>query len=180
MPTLKAYAGDRKVTLVWDDMADKNTREPLLSRTNDFEGYKLYRSHGQTFSGSGDHHQCPGVRSFKKPIFQCDKQDTILGYAEYGLNEGTAFYLGDDKGIAHSYIDMDVMNGKTYYYAVVAYDYGIQQFNISPTENNIVVELDESERIIRLAGRPDRHPRIKSRRLRRQPVLSSMTAQSKP
>jgi hypothetical protein len=150
MPTLKAYAGDGKVTLIWDDMADKNTREPLLSRKNDFEGYKLYRSTDKLFQDPEIITNAQGVKSFKKPIFQCDKQDTILGYAEYGLNEGTAFYLGDDKGITHSYIDMDVINGKTYYYAIVAYDYGIEQFNISPTENNIVVELDESERIIRL------------------------------
>jgi hypothetical protein len=149
MPTLKAYAGDGKVTLVWDETADRSTREPLLSRRNDFEGYKLYRSTDKLFQDTEIITNAQGVLSFRKPIFQCDKMDTIQGYAEFGLNEGTAFYLGDDSGITHSYVDREVQNGRTYYYALVAYDYGIQQFNISPTENNIVVELDESERIIR-------------------------------
>ena len=150
MPTLKAFPGDGKVTLVWDDAADKNTREPLLSRKNDFEGYKLYRSTDKLFQDPEIITNAQGIKSFKKPIFQCDKKDSIADYAEFGLNEGTAFYLGNDKGITHHYVDEEVINGKTYYYAIVAYDYGIEQFNISPTENNIVVELDESERIIRM------------------------------
>ncbi|RPI01897.1 MAG: hypothetical protein EHM72_05425 [Calditrichaeota bacterium] len=150
MPTLKAYPGDGQVTLTWDDRADKYTREPLLSRQNDFEGYKLYRSTDKLFQDAEIITNAQGYRAFKKPIFQCDKIDSILGYAEYGLNEGTAFYLGEDSGLSHHFVDKGVLNGKTYYYAIVAYDYGIEQFGISPTENNIVVELNESEQIIRM------------------------------
>jgi len=150
MPTLKAYPGDGKVVLVWDDAADKNTREPLLSRANDFEGYKLYRSTDKLFQDAEIITNAQGIPEIKKPIFQCDKKDSLSGYAEFGLNEGVAFYLGNNSGISHHYVDEDVMNGRTYYYALVAYDYGIEQFDISPTENNIVVELDESENIIRM------------------------------
>ncbi len=149
MPTLKAYPGDGKVILVWDNAADRNTREPLLARANDFEGYKLYRSSDKLFQDAEIITNAQGYAAFKKPIFQCDKKDSISGYAEYGLDEGTAFYLGNDSGIKHYYEDNNVVNGRTYYYAVVAYDYGIEQFSISPTENNIVVELDESENIVR-------------------------------
>ena len=150
LPTLKAIPGDGKVTLIWDDVSDKLTHEPLLSRTNDFEGYKLYRSTDKHFQDAEIITNAQGIKSFKKPIFQCDKIDSITGYANFALSEGTAYYLGDDTGIKHHYIDQDVINGVTYYYALVAYDYGIQQFNISPTENNIVVELDEFENIIRV------------------------------
>ena len=40
--------------------------------------------------------------------------------------------------------DTVYQNGRTYYYALVAYDYGISHIGdgISPTENHIVIELD--------------------------------------
>lgn len=38
---------------------------------------------------------------------------------------GLHYYLGDNTGIVHSYVDSNnVLNGQTYYYAVVAYDHG--------------------------------------------------------
>ncbi len=150
MPTLKAIPGDGKVILTWDDIADKKTREPFMQNENDFEGYKLYRATDKHFSDAEVITDGQGNRMRKKPIFQCDVIDKKMGYAEYGLVEGTAFYLGDDTGIKHHYIDTDVQNGVTYYYALVAYDYGIEEFGVSPTENNIVIELDESESIVRM------------------------------
>ena len=149
MPTLTAIPGDGKVTLIWDDVADQRTREPLLNRENDFQGYKLYRSTDKFFQDPEIITNAHGVQRFKKPLFQCDKIDSIQGYAEHGIREGMAYYLGDNSGITHHYVDEDVLNGKTYYYALVAYDRGIPEFDISPTENTITVELDESENIIR-------------------------------
>ncbi len=42
-----------------------------------------------------------------------------------------------------------VQNGRTYYYAIVAYDFGAPNIGpgISPSENNTVIELDEYENI---------------------------------
>jgi len=38
---------------------------------------------------------------------------------------GVAFYLGDNTGLQHSYVDsFNVINGQTYYYAVVSFDHG--------------------------------------------------------
>ena len=37
---------------------------------------------------------------------------------------GIKYYLGNETGLVHSYIDTDVVNGQRYYYAVVSYDYG--------------------------------------------------------
>ena len=41
-PTVKAIEGDRKVTLYWDDRAEK-TFDPFYQKYN-FEGYRVYRS----------------------------------------------------------------------------------------------------------------------------------------
>lgn len=152
MPTLTATAGDGKVILTWDNVADQLTREPFLGNINDFEGYKLYRATDKLFSDAEVITNSQGVKMFKKPIFQCDVVDSIYGHANYGVVGGAEFYLGDDSGISHYFVDNHVQNGRTYYYAIVAYDYGAPDIGtgISPAENNIVIELDEAEEIIRM------------------------------
>ncbi|RPH99283.1 MAG: hypothetical protein EHM72_11500 [Calditrichaeota bacterium] len=149
MPSLSAAAGDGKVILTWNDLSDKRTHEPFLQNVNDFEGYKLYRATDKVMSDAEVITTGQGDKAAKLPIFQCDINDKILGYADYGLVEGMAYYLGDDTGIRHYYIDDDVKNGVTYYYALVAYDYGVPDLGVSPTENNVVIELDEAEEIVR-------------------------------
>jgi len=59
----------------------------------------------------------------KKPIFQCDRKNGRIGAADYAVVNGESFYLGNDTGLQHYFIDTDVQNGRAYYYAVVAYDY---------------------------------------------------------
>jgi hypothetical protein len=150
LPTLKATAGEGKVVLTWDDFSDKMTREPYLNRVNDFEGYKLYKATDKQFSDPTIITDGHGSKMFKEPLVQYDLIDGKFGYCPFGVFEGHGFYLGDETGIKHSYVDTDVQNGRTYYYALVAYDYGIQDLNLSPAENTVDVELDESENIVRL------------------------------
>ncbi len=147
MPTLKATAGDGKVVLTWDNFADTRTRDPFAGNVNDFEGYKLFRATDKKFSDPEVITDGYGTPSSLKPIFQCDKIDTISGFAQFGSVNGSLYYLGDESGITHHYVDTEVQNGRTYYYALVAYDYGIESLGISPSENNIVLELDESENV---------------------------------
>jgi len=149
MPTLKAIPGDGKVILTWDDVADKLTREPMLKGINDFEGYKLYKATDKYFADAEVLVDMYGNPIGKKPIFQCDLKDGKKGAAEFALINGEAFYLGNDTGIQHYFVDEDVENGRTYYYGLVAYDYGIEglEVNIMPAENNLVIELDEEENI---------------------------------
>ncbi|KAA3657796.1 MAG: hypothetical protein DWQ10_12505, partial [Calditrichaeota bacterium] len=149
-PTLTATASDGKVILSWDNLADKKTREPFLANENDFEGYKVYKATDKTFQDATIITDGAGDASTKAPIFQCDLKNNRTGYAEYGVHEGTAFYLGEDTGIRHYYIDNNVKNGVTYYYAVVAYDYGIEELGLSPAGSNVVIELGESEEIVRI------------------------------
>jgi hypothetical protein len=153
MPTLTATPGDGKVVLTWDDIADTKTRDPFAGNVNDFEGYKLFRSSDKKLSDALSITDGFGSPSFYKPIFQCDLKDDRIGFTNFGLVNGTGYNLGYDSGIAHHFIDTNVENGRTYYYALVAYDYGAPDIGpgIAPSENNIIIKLDESEDIRKLS-----------------------------
>jgi hypothetical protein len=135
--------------LTWDDVAEVFTREPLLGGKNDFEGYKLYKATDKYFSDAEVLVDMYGNPVGKKPIFQCDLKNDISGAADFVLMNGVAFYLGNNSGIQHYFVDEDVQNGRTYYYGITAYDYGIEGININiiPSENNLVIEIDEYENI---------------------------------
>ncbi len=152
MPTLTATPLDGKVILTWDNVADQKTRDPFLGNINDFEGYKLFRATDKKMSDPQIITDGFGTPTYLKPIFQCDLKDGIKGFANYGAINGIEYNLGYDSGIVHHFVDENVQNGRTYYYAIVAYDYGAPNIGpgIAPSENNIVIELDESEEIRKL------------------------------
>jgi len=149
MPTLKATPGDGMVILTWDDVADTKTRDPFLGNVNDFEGYKLFRSTDKKMQDAEVITDGFGTPLIKKPIFQCDVKDGRTGFTNFGLVNGIGYNLGYDTGITHYFIDTNVQNGRTYYYAIVAYDYGAPNIGpgVAPSENNIVIELDEAEEV---------------------------------
>ena len=149
MPTLTATAGDGKVILTWDNISDTKTRDPFLGNVNDFEGYKLFRATDKYFSDAEVITDGYGTPTFMKPIFQCDIKDGKMGFTDFGLINGVAYNLGFDSGITHVFVDENVVNGRTYYYGLVAYDYGAPNIGpgIAPSENNVVVELDEAEEV---------------------------------
>ncbi|NOX90719.1 MAG: hypothetical protein GXO77_17095, partial [Calditrichaeota bacterium] len=141
MPSLTATPMDGKVVLSWDNVADQFTREPFLDNKNDFEGYKLYRATDKLMSDPMVVTDGYGTPTFRKPIFQCDLVDNRYGFTDYGLLNGAGYYLGDESGIQHYFVDNTVKNGKAYYYVLVAYDYGIDSIGngIPPSENNFVI-----------------------------------------
>ncbi|KAA3610099.1 MAG: hypothetical protein D8M58_07305 [Calditrichaeota bacterium] len=149
MPTLTATPGDGRVILTWNDIADTKTRDAFVGNINDFEGYKLYRASDKRFSDSEVITDGFGTPFIKKPIFQCDLKDGIIGFTDFGLVNGASYNLGFDTGIVHHFIDSTVSNGRTYYYALVAYDFGAPDIGpgIAPSENTIIVDLDEQESI---------------------------------
>ncbi len=149
MPTLTATPADGKVILTWDNISDTRTRDPFLGNINDFEGYKLFRATDKYFADAEVITDGYGTPMFMKPIFQCDLKDGKFGFTDFGLVNGVGYNLGSDTGISHVFVDNTVMNGRTYYYGLVAYDYGAPHIGpgISPSENNVVVELDEAEEV---------------------------------
>jgi len=148
MPTLTATPGDGKIILSWDNTSDTKTRDPFMGNVNDFEGYKLYKSTDKFFSDALEITDGKGVLASLNPVFQCDLVDERSQYAEYANNSGSLFYLGGETGIVHHFIDYEVQNGRTYYYALVAYDYGSEELGIMPSENPVVLTVSASDEIL--------------------------------
>ena len=137
-PTVQAYAGDGRVTLVWDNTAERSI-DPVTN-VNDFEGYRIYRSTDPNFldpqvildaRGSGP-------LGNGRPIAQFDLANGITGFSNLAVS-GVQYYLGDDTGLTHTWTDSSVVNGQTYYYAVTAYDRGSEEFQFYPSENAIAI-----------------------------------------
>jgi len=142
-PTVRAVAGDNKVTLYWDKAAEESV-DPL-SRSKDFEGYAIYRSTDHEFSDQQTITDINGSRFLFKPIQNAvgveakfDLDNGISGPSPIPFqNRGVSFDLGDDTGLFHTFEDTDVINGQTYYYAVTAYDRGYAPGNDGDFANGI-------------------------------------------
>jgi hypothetical protein len=145
-PTLTAVAGDRRVTLYWDDVAEESLDRFLAGIPGadpfDFEGYRIYRATDPAFEDARlitDAYGNPAP--FLRAIAQYDLNNGIEGFHPIAFN-GVQFYLGDDTGILHSWTDTTVVNGQKYYYAIRAYDRGYDPLNIGPAESNLKISID--------------------------------------
>jgi hypothetical protein len=150
-PVVKAIAGDRRVTLYWDDRAEK-TFDSFYQKYN-FEGYRVYRSTDANFLESKIITDAYGKATYRKPLAQFDLVDGVTGLHPVDVN-GALFYLGDNSGLQHSFIDSTVENGQTYYYAVVSYDQGFttttiegQFLGIPPSECTSILKVDINGRV---------------------------------
>ena len=133
-PQVTAVSGNGQVTLYWDESAEQSKDKYMGEITNDvdlydFEGYKVYRATDFEFNDAYTITDGEGNLTFLEPYIQdgekaqWDLADGKTGWHPIDLN-GIKFYLGDDTGLQHSYVDENVVNGQRYYYAVVSYDYG--------------------------------------------------------
>ncbi len=149
--TVTAVPGNQKVTLYWDDAAEKSV-DQFIKRLDipnadelarDFEGYRIYRSTDAAMLDPLVITDGQGIPSFRQPIAQFDLDDGISGYHPVDFN-GIKYDLGDDTGLQHSFIDSGahLVNGQRYFYAVTAYDYGYADGDISPTETPIRIDVD--------------------------------------
>ena len=145
-PRLKAIPGDGQVTLTWDSAAE-NSKEPFYNYIKDFEGYKIIKSTEPYFEDARVITDGYGSEVFLKPLAQFDKIDGIKGFAEWSIHNGVSFYLGNDSGLKHTFIDHDVVNGRTYYYAVVAYDFGWEADGLAPVENTATITLNQADSV---------------------------------
>lgn len=149
-PVVRAIPGDGRVTLYWDDLAEKTT-DPLTN-TQDFEGYKIYRSQDYTFSDLYTITDANGVAFLPSPLVgengtkaQFDLVNSWSGLhpVEY-LGRGVKYYLGNNSGLVHEYVDSTVTNGVTYYYGIASYDHGFDSLGVAlpPTESQIAITKD--------------------------------------
>ena len=140
-PNVTAVPGDQKVTLYWDDVAESSF-DPI-TESYDFEGYVIYRSTDPSFLDQQTITDANGSRFLFEPLKTVDgasaKFDLVNDYS--GLSEilytgrGTSYNLGDNTGLRHVFVDSNnVINGQTYYYAVVSYDHGDSELMVAPAE----------------------------------------------
>jgi len=126
-PRLTAAAGDGKVVLKWDNTAEYSW-DPFLQQY-DFEGYQIFRATESEFQEALKITNAYGDEFYYLPyeqngiLAQFDKIDGKKGLHPVA-SEGIQFNLGNDTGLRHVYIDTSVVNGQTYFYAVVSYDHG--------------------------------------------------------
>lgn len=172
-PTLRAVPGDKRVTLYWDSEAEESI-DPILGR--DFEGYRIYKSTDPFFKDPAVITDATGNAALMKPFQQFDLNNNIEGFwpayatPDYsgaataqdsievlnryidsisrltGRVRGTSFFVGENTGLRHAFVDTLVDNGRRYYYAITAYDRGNADF--FPAENNIAVSVSEDGTVI--------------------------------
>ncbi len=135
-PKLSAVSGDQQVTLYWTD--DPEHSADPYSGEYDFEGYQIFRSRDGGQSWGKEILDGYGSLVGYVPVAQFDLNNTVSGLDPLNAN----FNLGNNSGIAHSWIDTDVENGVEYAYTIIAYDRGdpasnIQSFSSSKGVNSL-------------------------------------------
>ena len=158
-PTLHAVAGDRRVYLYWDDIAEQSVDpflgfqggDPTKGYFQSFEGYTVYRSEEPQFEDDKLITDSQGEPTYYKPIAQFDLIDSIAGPDPVGIN-GARFWRGSNTGLQHTFVDTNVENGKTYFYAVCSYSKGDTAYDVingvptglQPTECSKIITEDYS------------------------------------
>lgn len=152
LPKVSAVADDKKVTLYWDANAE-NSVDPITGK--DFEGYVIYRSTRPDFSDIYNITDGKGSKFLYEPLKDLNgaeaKWDLVNDWRGYHpvpyVGRGLSYYLGDNSGLVHTFVDSnEVRNGQTYYYAVVAYDHGDSvDFPVSETTKKIALDPITSE-----------------------------------
>jgi len=146
-PKVTAVPGDKKVTLYWDTSSEESL-DPITGK--DFEGYVIYRSTDPDFSDIKTVTDGRGAAFLYEPLkdlegFEAkwDLKNEWFGYHPVPYqNRGINYYVGDNTGLIHSFVDSNnVINGQTYYYAVVSYDHG-DSLGIPPSETTKKISLD--------------------------------------
>jgi len=85
----------------------------------------------------------PFVDANRDGIWSAGYEDLWKGYHPVPYQDrGIQYFVGNNTGLVHSFVDSNnVINGQTYYYAVVSYDHG-DSVGIPPTECTKKITLD--------------------------------------
>jgi len=143
VPTVYATVDHERVVLNWDDAAED--AKDVVTSYSDFEGYNIYKSTdgGLTWGGPEDKvFDYDGIHVGCKPIAQYDltasqdenhciySNDNCEGFGRgleiSGIDSLAPWInLGTNSGLAHSFIDSNVVDGIEYTYSVTSYDTGV-------------------------------------------------------
>jgi len=167
-PEMRLVPGDRQITITWSDLPATSTRDsyadtwqagqltlhdsipdgfPRISgyRSNDFEGYRVYRS-------------LTGERADAVLIAQFDLADGVVDYdvtrtvtTSDGFT-GTGPYtlkLGTDTGLQYSFVDRGedlggLVNGVPLFYTITSYDYNPFNWQGESLESNVGFKRQDS------------------------------------
>jgi photosystem II stability/assembly factor-like uncharacterized protein len=144
-PNVKASIGDGMVTLYWDDVAEQHydpyfdgyvlykqrisppqapaAFDTTFANPRNFQGYKIYKSTDPGFLDAlriTDNQGNPDRLAFEVMF---DLRNEIRGYHPASVG-GQRIWLGNDTGLRRVFTDTGLINGRTYYYAVVAFTHG--------------------------------------------------------
>jgi len=159
LPIVKAIGGDKKVVLSWDDSAERS-KDPIYGE--DFEAYYIYKSTDPTFTDIKTITDAYSNPLLFKPIAIFDIENGLKGIHPVSIGSeinqesdlGVSYNMGTNSGLQHYFTDEDVINGRTYYYAVVSVDRGYTEsfypsltdkqglLTISPTECSANIQTD--------------------------------------
>lgn len=148
-PEVTTVPGDGKVSLAWDNIAEES-RDPFIldslgNPSKDFEGYMVWRSSDENFNDIKTITDSRGEPKLWESLARYDLDNGIRGNSPVYIDDAL-FYLGDDSGLRHSYVDNEVTNGVTYYYAVVSYDRGDPDYGqdegLAPAFKKPTIRLD--------------------------------------
>lgn len=120
-PIVYGIPDHQRVTLYWNTEPAESSVDIITGKT-DFEGYRIYRSEDQGQTWGKEITNASGQVVGYVPIAQFDLKDSIFG-------PDPAFpyqSLGNETGLAHTYVDTNVYNGIEYWYCISAYDKGNQ------------------------------------------------------
>ncbi|MFQ5708095.1 MAG: hypothetical protein ACE5HO_11625 [bacterium] len=137
-PKVTVVPMNKSVTLYWDNRAEQ---------ARDFEGYKIYRSTDPGFNDVFTVTNDRGILIYSEPIATFDLDNNVKGLFDLQF-EGFRYFLGRNTGLRHWWTDNNIVNGKTYYYAVVAFDRGEADAGVFPTESTKSIVVDPEGTIL--------------------------------
>jgi len=139
-PKVRAVAGNQSVTIYWDKSSAELSLDPI-SRTLDFEGYRIYRSN------AGSDFTDPANLILDIPLVgEYDRNDNTVGYnTGFGkiLLDQPKTFPGDTVQYWYQFPPRDVavthLNGWQYVYGVSAFDQGDSAMGVSSLESKTVL-----------------------------------------
>jgi hypothetical protein len=129
-PNVKIIPQSNSVSIYWDESAEFSI-DPI-SRTQDFEGYRIYRS------DVGDDIKQVSTQNL---IAQWDKPGNNIGYNN-GFSPvrlaAPVFFEGDTTAYYYKYELQNLLNGWQYIFVITAFDEGDPALGLGPLESSFV------------------------------------------